>query len=385
MRFLHIIGTLNPDYGGPVEALKQLTNTIQNIGHSVVIISLDEADAPRIGGLLAKVYAIGPSFGKYRYNTKIENWLVKNASNFDLITVQGIWQFQSFGTWLASKKAGFSYNVFVHGALDPWFKQAYPFKHLKKWLYWPWAEYRVLRDAKAVLFTSENEEKLAAKSFCLYKVNPIIINYGIGSPPGDPDKQKQIFFEKYPDLIGKRIIVFLSRIHPKKGCDLLIEAFSNIAHLDPNLHLVMAGPDQTGWIPDLKKQATLLKIENRITWTGMIMDDVKWGLFRSADIFILPSHSENFGVAVVESLACGLPVIITEKVNIWREIEKDGAGLVAADTVLDITRILNQWYGLDSSQKSLMNINAYSCFKRRFEIEKTAEQFIELANQNNIR
>jgi glycosyltransferase involved in cell wall biosynthesis len=346
---------------------------------------LDEADAPRIGGLLAKVYAIGPSFGKYRYNTKLENWLVKNASNFDLITVQGIWQFQSFGTWLASKKAGFSYNVFVHGALDPWFKQAYPFKHLKKWLYWPWAEYRVLRDAKAVLFTSENEEKLAAKSFCLYKVNPIIINYGIGSPPGDPDKQKQIFFEKYPDLIGKRIIVFLSRIHPKKGCDLLIEAFSNISHLDPNLHLVMAGPDQTGWIPDLKKQATLLKIENRITWTGMIMDDVKWGLFRSAEIFILPSHSENFGVAVVESLACGLPVIITEKVNIWREIEKDGAGLVAADTVLDITRILNQWYGLDSSQKSLMKINAYSCFKRRFEIEKTAEQFIELANQNNIR
>lgn len=385
MRFLHIIGTLNPDYGGPVEALKQLTNTIQNIGHSVVIISLDEADAPRIGGLLAKVYAIGPSFGKYRYNTKLENWLVKNASNFDLITVQGIWQFQSFGTWLASKKAGFSYNVFVHGALDPWFKQAYPFKHLKKWLYWPWAEYRVLRDAKAVLFTSENEEKLAAKSFCLYKVNPIIINYGIGSPPGDPDKQKQIFFEKYPDLIGKRIIVFLSRIHPKKGCDLLIEAFSNISHLDPNLHLVMAGPDQTGWIPDLKKQATLLKIENRITWTGMIMDDVKWGLFRSAEIFILPSHSENFGVAVVESLACGLPVIITDKVNIWREIEKDGAGLVAADTVLDITRILNQWYGLDSSQKSLMKINAYSCFKRRFEIEKTAEQFIELANQNNIR
>lgn len=385
MKFLHIIGTLDPNYGGPVEALKQLTNTILKSGHSVDIISLDEPDAPRIDNLSAKAIAIGPSAGKYRYNKKLVNWLVKNASNYNLITVHGIWQFQSFGTWLASKKKCFSYNIFVHGALDPWFKKNYPLKHLKKLLYWPWTEYRVLRDAKAVLFTSEEEKILAAKSFSLYKANPVIINYGIGSPPGEPEKQTQIFFDHYTELLGKRLIVFLSRIHPKKGCDILIEAFSRIAQQDPNLHLVMAGPDQTKWIPVLKELSTSLKIENRITWTGMVKDDLKWGLYRSAEIFVLPSHSENFGVAVVESMASGTPVIITNKVNIWREIEKDGAGLVADDTLDDITRILNHWLKLDSSEKYLMRENAILCYKKRFQIEKTAEQFIELANQNNNR
>ncbi len=300
-----------------------------------------------------------------------------------LITIHGIWQFQSFGTWMASKKMCFSYNVFIHGALDPWFKKTYPLKHLKKLLYWPWTEYRVLRDAKSVLFTSEEEKKLAAKSFSLYKSKPVVINYGIGSPPGEPEKQKQIFFDHYPDLIGKRLIVFLSRIHPKKGCDILIKSFSTIAQQDPDLHLVMAGPDQSKWLPVLKELSASLKIENRITWTGMIKNDLKWGLYRSAEIFVLPSHSENFGVAVVKSLASGTPVIITNKVNIWREIEKDGAGLVADDTLDDITRILNYWQKLDFSEKWLMRERALLCYKNRFQIEKTAEQFIGLANQNN--
>src|SRR5262249_9426438 len=142
--------------------------------------------------------------------------------------------------------------------LDPWFKREYPLKHLKKLMYWPWAEYRVLRDARAVLFTSEDEKLLARESFGLYKVNEIVVNYGVPEPTGDPVRQRDAFLTQFPHLRGKRFLLFLSRIHPKKGCDLLIRAFAAVAHRDPALQLVIAGPDQTGM------QASLVNLAEQL-------------------------------------------------------------------------------------------------------------------------
>src|SRR5262249_15848954 len=147
-------------------------------------------------------------------------------------------------------------------------------KHLKKWLYWPWAEYRVLRDANAVCFTCEEERRLARKSFWLYRCNEKVVAYGTAAPAGDPEKQKKLFFARHPETQDKRIVLFLGRIHLKKGCDLLIEAFSKMVKgmtdgLSPPFHLVLAGPDQAGWSARLRMLANSLGISQRITWTGM--------------------------------------------------------------------------------------------------------------------
>ena len=154
--------------------------------------------------------------------------------------------------------------------LDPWFKHTYPLKHLKKWLYWPWAEYRVLRDAQAVLFTSEDERLLARESFWFYQAREAVVAYGTRTPPDDAETLRTHFYAVHPELHGKTLLLFMSRIQEKKGCDLLIEAFAKVAGQDPNLHLLMAGPDQTGWIAKLQAQAGRLGIAERITWPGML-------------------------------------------------------------------------------------------------------------------
>src|SRR5258706_5140390 len=125
--------------------------------------------------------------------------------------------------------------------LDPWFKRAYPLKHLKKWLYWPWGDYRVLRDARAVLFTSDEERLQARRSFWLYRANEEVVAYGTTAPPENAVALREGFLSMHPELRGRRLLLFLSRIHEKKGCDLLVRAFAELAGTEPTLHLVMAG------------------------------------------------------------------------------------------------------------------------------------------------
>jgi glycosyltransferase involved in cell wall biosynthesis len=169
-------------------------------------------------------------------------------------------------------------------------------------------------------------------------------------------------------LHSKRLFLFLSRIHEKKGCDLLIDAFAAVAQRDPRLHLVMAGPDQTGWQKPLSARAAQLGVADRITWTGMLSGDMKWGAYRAAEAFVLPSHQENFGIVVAEALACALPVLISDKVNIWREIDGDQAGLIEADTLRGTQSLFERWLALEPEAREQMRGNALSCFTRRFEI-----------------
>ena len=178
--------------------------------------------------------------------------------------------------------------VFTHGMLDPWFKHQYPLKHFKKWLYWRWGEYRVLRDAKAVLFTSEEERIPAAKSFSAYRVNPFVVGYGTPIPNFDLEEVRQSFFAKYPNLRAKRLAIFVGRIHPKKGCDLLIEGFHRTLARDPDWYLLIAGPDQVGWQAELQQISERLGILDRITWTGMLTGEPKWGAMIASEIFVLP-------------------------------------------------------------------------------------------------
>ncbi len=378
MNILHIIPSLNPAMGGTVEVINHLSYALMARGYQVETLCLDSPDALWLDCFPFKVYALGHSLFEYRYCQYLLPWLHQNAHQYDYIIVHGLWQYPSFATWLALHNTNIPYFVYPHGMLDPWFKKTYPLKHLKKWLYWPWADYRVLRDAAGILFTSEEECSLARQSFWLYQGTEYVVNLGICAPPIDQQEQTQIFFENFPDLVGKRILLFLGRMHPKKGCDLLIEAFARVAQHDQNLHLVMAGPDQSGWQHQLEHQAQTLGIGERVSWLGLLSGDLKWGAFRAAEVFILPSHQENFGVAVVESLACATPVIISHKVNIWREIERDQAGLVVQDNLDSLVTGLEQWLTLSTVSLHTMQQNTQTCFAQRFEIQQTVEQLLDV-------
>jgi glycosyltransferase involved in cell wall biosynthesis len=347
------------------------------LGHSIEVVTFDDPEQPFVKEFPFPVHALGPTRGFYGYNRRLVPWLKSHAKEFDAVIVNGLWQYHSFGTWRALRGTGLPYFVFTHGMLDPWFKRAYPIKHLKKWLYWPWADYRVVRDARAVFFTSEEERLLARKSFWLYRANEYVIAYGTTPPPVNDGRMREQFLAAHPALRDRRVVLFLSRIHEKKGCDLLLRAFAEVAAMDAKLELVIAGPDQTGWVERLKKLAEQLGIAQRVTWPGMLRGDMKWGAFYSAETFILPSHQENFGIAVAEALGCGLPVLISDKVNIWREVQAHGAGLVAPDTQSGTARLLKEWLQLMPAQRRSMGDNALQLFNQRFTVEAMATGLLE--------
>jgi glycosyltransferase involved in cell wall biosynthesis len=373
MKILHVISSVNPAGGGPVEGVKQLGTILRSAGHSVEIASLDPPSAPYVKNCPLPVHPLGPPATHYRFSSRFVPWLRANRNRYNAVVVNGIWQYHSFGAWRALRNSETPYVLFTHGMLDPWFKKQYPLKHLKKWMYWPWAEYRVLRDARAVLFTCEEECRLARDSFWLYRCNEVVVNYGTSIPIGDPELQRREFFARYPELRGKKLVLFMGRVHPKKGCDLAIDAFAKILGSRPEWHLLIAGPDQVGWQKDLSDRAAQLGMASRITWTGMIQGEMKWGALRSAEVFLLPSHQENFGIAVAEALAAGLPALISSKVNIWREILADGAGMVSEDALAGTCASLQSYLELPANEKLSMRQAARDCFNKRFEIRKAAE------------
>jgi glycosyltransferase involved in cell wall biosynthesis len=378
MKILHVITSVNPVGGGVIEAVKQWAAVLTELGHSVEIASLDSPQADWLGSAGQTVHALGPGTKGYGYSAKLTPWLRANRRNYDCVIIDGLWQYGSYGTWRALQGTDTPYFVFTHGMLDPWFKNTYKLKHFKKSLYWPWSEYRVLRDAKGAIFTCEEEKLLARQSFKPYTCKEVVVSLGTAAPTIEASAAKEIFLNEHPHLKGKRLLLFLSRIHPKKGCDLLIEAFANVAKYDSTLHLVMAGPDSVVLRPALERRARELNIEDRISWPGMLSGDMKWGAYFASEVFVLPSHQENFGIVVAEALSCGLPVLISNKVNIWREVEDSGAGIVANDDVAGTQILLTSWLSLSKQDQSAMSVRAAQAFLARFEIRHAAERFISV-------
>lgn len=379
LKLLHLIASVDPRDGGPVEGLLRLHLALASLGHASEVLCLDAPDETHVKAFPGQVHALGPAKGNYRYSKALVPWLRQHAVRYDAVIVNGLWQYIGLAAWRALRRDAPGYYVFSHGMLDPWFKRRYPLKHLKKWLYWPWGEYRVLRDAKAVLFTCDEERRLARKSFWLYRSREAISSYGTSQPPPDEDgKLAEAFLAEWPALRGKRLVLFLGRIHEKKGGDLLVEAFAKLRAGRNDLHLVMAGPDQDGWTARLQRRAAELGLERHVSWPGMLSGDLKWGAFYASEVFCLPSHQENFGVAVAEALACGKPVLISDKVNIWREIQSDGAGWVELDTVEGTANLLTHWVESQPEQMASMGRSARRCFETRFRIETVAANLVRI-------
>jgi glycosyltransferase involved in cell wall biosynthesis len=379
MKILHVINTVDPATGGPIEVVKQLAKCLTSDGiNSVEVACTDPPDAPYLKDFPLCVHAFGPGLLKYGYSPRLRNWLRANFRNYDCIVINGIWSYASRVTSLVLRGSNVPYILYSHGMLDPWFKRTYPLKHLKKCIYWALTEHRAIRDAKAVVFTSEEERVLARQSFRNYSAAECVIVNGIGPSIADEDSQKAAFLDLYPDLRGKRLVTQIGRIHPKKGCDLAIEAFARVLGPDPGWHLVMAGPDQVGLQKHLESIAKKLQVSSRITWTGMLKGDLKWGAIRASEAVLLPSHQENFGIVVVEALSCGVPVLMSSQINIWREVEADGGGIVRSDDLEGTCDLLRSWLAMTVEERCGMRQRARDSFAARFQVARAASALSDL-------
>jgi glycosyltransferase involved in cell wall biosynthesis len=392
VKLLRCIYSLDPALGGPQEAVRQACLGLSKLGHTMEVVCLDEPEASWLHNYPAKVYALGPaelvfrkvSMEPYGYSGRFVRWMRTNAANYDAVIVDGLWGFHGLGTWLALRGSTVPYFVIPHSQLDPWFKYEYPIKHAKKWLYWLLVEYRILRDARAVLYYNEQERVLARRSFWLYRAKEAFAGSPVDVPLDGSYHQRQLFFARFPELRNKRLILFLGRIGPKKGCDLLIEAFAQVCRADSSLHLVCAGPDQVGWQQELQRRVVELGLESRVTWTGMLAGDAKWGAFHSAEVFVLPSHTEGWPIAVIEAMACGLPVLISNKVNIWPEVQASGGGFVANDDLAGTIELLERWLQLTPQEHESMKRRARKGFIEQFASSVVLEQFISVLRAHGV-
>ena len=381
MNILQAITSLDPASGGVAEAASLLHRDLGRMGHQVEMLCVDDPAAPWLAAGPQPCHAVGPGRASYQYSPGLCAWLGQHVGRFDAVFVHGLWQHTGFAVRSACRAAGIPYYVFPHGMLDPWFKRTYPLKHLKKWLYWPWGEYRVLRDAASVLFTCEEERRLAKESFWLYRCREKVAGFGIEEPPADGEAQGEAFFGRFPELQGKRFLLFLGRLHPKKGIEMLIKAFGLVAGNHRDVDLVIAGTPSGPGITEayrshLEDCARRDCPPGRVHFIGLLQGEAKWGAFRAAEALVLASHQENFGIAVVEALACRTPVLISRQVNIWREIEQQQAGMAEEDTDEGTLRLLESWLARPGAEHINYRARARQCFDRTFNIQRVSETIL---------
>lgn len=367
MKILRVTATINPESGGVAESILQMARAARLCGHTVEVVCIDDPDAAFITASDITVHAMGRGLLNYRLQPKLLGWLGRHAKNYDAIIIDGIWQFHSVAAHHVLTRMHIPYHVFTHGMLAPWFKHTHPFKHLKKWLYWRIGDFRVLRDARAVLFTCEAERLGARQSFAAYQANEKVVGLGVARQEIDNQQAAEKFLEKFPALRGKKIVLCLCRIHPIKGIDLLIQAFANTLSANQDYHLVIAGPGDADYVNALKQLAMQCGISAQLTWTGMISGDDKTGAYAASEVFMLPSHHENFSLVVVEALSFGLPVLISDQVNIWHEIIDAKAGFSAADTLEGAEALLKKYLAMEPDMYAQISQNARQCFLDKFE------------------
>lgn len=251
--------------------------------------------------------------------------LAREVATFDLIHIHSLYLFHGAVAAHYCRKRGVPYILRPHGSLDPFLYKRHRFR---KAAYEFLIERRNLRRAAALHFTAEEERKLAepyslgAPSFVV-PLGLHLDEYSALPPPGT-------LRAAYPEIASRRIVLHFGRINFKKGLDILVDAFAIAASRVGNIHLVIAGPDNERFGDQIRRRLADRGLTGRATFTGMLQGELKLAAFRDASVFALPSYSENFGIAAVEAMACGVPVVISDKVNIWREVKAANAGLVAA-------------------------------------------------------
>jgi glycosyltransferase involved in cell wall biosynthesis len=260
----------------------------------------------------------------YTMSWPLSQWLRNNVAAYDVIHIHALFSFSvASAAWWASHY-GVPYVVRPLGTLNrwgienrrPWLKQA----SLRL------IDRRVLSGAAAVHFTSEEEREEGALVASVRR--PVIIPNPVDLQFDRCRLPAGWLRSRYPAIAGKKIILFLSRLHPKKGLDLLLAAFARLRAQNSDVALVLGGAGDEKFVEGLHLQARSLGVESDVVWAGFLEGEFKQAAMAEADMFVLPSYSENFGVAAVEAMAAGLPVIVSDHVGIHREIAAASAGLV---------------------------------------------------------
>ncbi|MFM9997138.1 MAG: glycosyltransferase [Phycisphaerales bacterium] len=328
MRLFHYLDFMRVSLGGVVRAVLDLAGGAAAAGHDVTVATLDDADAPepwRCGAPgVPRVVRLGPGTGPLRGLTRGDVGRVRGLlAGVDVAHLHGVWERSTAQVAAACRRARVPYVVTVHGMLDDWCMAQ---RAAKKRLYLTLIGGRMLRGAAAVHCTAQAEMDQARKWFPvdLGVVIPLPMDLAAYRTPPSPE----IARAAYNVRAGVPGLLFLSRLHPKKGVEALIHAAAQLRGGGITADVLIAGSGEPAYEAGIRALALKLDLGPNVRLLGLVTGDLKLSLYRSADLFVLPTHQENFGYVLLEAMACGTPIVTTRGVDIWRELEATGAATI---------------------------------------------------------
>ena len=387
MRILVTAFSISPRTGGLRVGVLGLCKGLANRGHKVSLYTTNADENKTLNvplgvstiveGVEVFFYPAQQVFFGNVLSYPMVSALKNGIPSADLVLIHSLYQLSSTAAAYYCRKFRVPYVVRPHGILDPILARRR--RWLLKWAYIHIFEKTNLNSAAAIQFSSSMEEEMA-RDFMTIKSPKLLIPEGINIEPFKKLPQRGSFRSRYPEMAGKLMVLHLGRLHQKKGLDLLIEAFSRAAVSRDDAHLVLAGGGDADYVILITKMLHNFGIFDRATITGQLDEDEKLSVLRDADIFVLASYGENFGISVVEAMSCGLPVLITDKVGIWREIVEAGAGI---STSCQSNKIADQIEKLlDEPELRLsMGRRGKSLVEARFSTDRMAEK-MEAAYQS---
>jgi glycosyltransferase involved in cell wall biosynthesis len=377
MKVLHVLPSLSYKLGGPTQVALNIVRTLRDAGIDAEIATTNDdevgvLDVPieqRIDyeGVpvwffprLARLKAFIPSMGLTR-------WMVNHLNQYDIVHNHYLF---CYAPTVAGKLAQYHQIPYVAstiGQLTPWALQQ---SRLKKQIYGRCIERSILNRAAAVHCTTAAEAE-DARRFGI-SAPALVLPLGVNFTPGIVNAAERLR-DRYGLSTDGKIVLFLSRLHEKKRPDFLLRAFAQLNPKSHGYHLLLAGSGDASYCDRLKELTDTLGIAHSITFTGFVAGPDKDLLLQGSDLFALPSYSENFGIAVAEALAAGLPVIITPDVQIAPDISAARAGLVVTDDLDEWTNALSQL--LNSSELRIqLGHNGQHLATTKYSWPKIAEQ-----------
>ncbi|EOR92889.1 a-glycosyltransferase-related protein, glycosyltransferase family 4 protein [Arcticibacter svalbardensis MN12-7] len=399
MKVLHVVPSVNPNFGGVSQAVRTLIIGLYDEGIQNEVVCLDDPLSDYIKSSAIKIHAVGQGTGPWHYHKSFYPWLIQNLKLYDNVILHGLWQYPGYALYKALKVIAENrpkLYIMTHGMLDPYFQKAEgrKLKAIRNIIYWKLVEQKLVNFADGILFTCDEEKRLAQMTFLpFHPKSELVVGLGVEEPPVKNAVMMADFYARFPELENQRYLLFLGRIDEKKGIAMLIQAYKQFTHsllekdpLQVLPKLLLAGPglESLHGKQLMELAESISSSSNHIIFPGMLSGNLKWGAYYGCDAFVLPSHQENFGIAVVEALACSKPVLISNQVNIWNDIANEGAGLVADDTLYGTGTLLQFWHNLSSNDKIVMGEHARQAFESRFALAIVMKQYVEKLNLGRV-
>ncbi|AFZ35696.1 glycosyl transferase group 1 [Stanieria cyanosphaera PCC 7437] len=384
MRILQIVPSFSPVYGGPSQMVKGLSQALAAEGIEVTIITTntngDNGQAPLDVPLGKSIWQDGyeiiyfpcSPFRRYKFSLDLLRWLASHTQDYHLAHIHALFSPVTTAAATIARWNKLPYILRPLGTLDP--ADLHKKKQLKQ-IYGLLWEKPNLAGAAAIHFTSEEEAKVSARFGTTTK--DLVIPLGVDLPANLPAlgiTRKQLGIDS-----NTKLILFMSRIDRKKGLDLLLPALESLQAEDLDFHFVLAGgnPQEPDYQAQIKTKIANSPLKERTTITGFVQGDLKLGLLIDADLFVLPSYYENFGIAVAEAMAVGTPVVISNGVQIWQDIETMTAGWVTACEVTQLTNSLREAIESDTERKQ-RGENARQLAKQKYSWSAIAVEMIQV-------